>query len=282
MNRWRDLARSLPFPQVIATDLDGTLLQADGGVSARTAAAVSAYVERGGAFVMATARPPRWLDPVLHLVHDDGGVIIATNGGFVVDADSGAVVEAHGFEGAAVIGLLAALRRAFPAMNFAVETDEGIVRGPGFAVDPRDPSGVSADDLAAWLGGHPGVTVGKLLARCPGLDPRELHVRAEAIVGDDGHLAYSGAPGLLEVTAPGVTKAGALSRWCAERGLSPAAMWSFGAMPNDVPMLRLAATSYAVANAHPDVVAVASAVCPHHTDDGVAQVIEAAVAAYGG
>ncbi len=41
-------------------------------------------------------------------------------------------------------------------------------------------------------------------------------------------------------------------------------------MPNDLPMLEWAGTSYAVANAHPTVIAAADHVAPHHDDDGVA------------
>jgi hydroxymethylpyrimidine pyrophosphatase-like HAD family hydrolase len=48
---------------------------------------------------------------------------------------------------------------------------------------------------------------------------------------------------------------------------------AFGDMPNDLPMLRWAGTSYAVANAHPDVIAVADHVAPANYDDGVATVL---------
>jgi hydroxymethylpyrimidine pyrophosphatase-like HAD family hydrolase len=58
------------------------------------------------------------------------------------------------------------------------------------------------------------------------------------------------------------------------RGLSGADVWAFGDMPSDVPMLAWAGVSFAVANAHPDVVAAASRCCPSNADDGVASVLE--------
>ena len=46
-------------------------------------------------------------------------------------------------------------------------------------------------------------------------------------------------------------------------------------MPNDLPMLTWAGTSYAVANAHPSVLEVADRVAPANDDDGVAEVLSA-------
>jgi hydroxymethylpyrimidine pyrophosphatase-like HAD family hydrolase len=49
---------------------------------------------------------------------------------------------------------------------------------------------------------------------------------------------------------------------------------AFGDMPNDLPMIVWAGTSFAVANAHPEVRAAADQVCPTNDEDGVAQVLE--------
>ena len=50
-------------------------------------------------------------------------------------------------------------------------------------------------------------------------------------------------------------------------------MVAFGDMPNDLPMLTWAGTSYAVANAHPSVLEAADHVAPANDDDGVASVL---------
>ena len=50
-------------------------------------------------------------------------------------------------------------------------------------------------------------------------------------------------------------------------------VWAFGDMPNDLPMLGWAGVAYAVANAHPDVLAVADHVIPRNDDDGVARTL---------
>ena len=50
-------------------------------------------------------------------------------------------------------------------------------------------------------------------------------------------------------------------------------MIAFGDMPNDLPMLAWAGSSYAMADAHPTVVEAADHVAPGHDDDGVARVL---------
>jgi hydroxymethylpyrimidine pyrophosphatase-like HAD family hydrolase len=45
-------------------------------------------------------------------------------------------------------------------------------------------------------------------------------------------------------------------------------------MPNDLPMLAWAGTSYAVANAHPLVLAAVTHRTSRNDDDGVAQILE--------
>ena len=50
-------------------------------------------------------------------------------------------------------------------------------------------------------------------------------------------------------------------------------MIAFGDMPNDLPMLTWAGTSYAMADAHPTVREAADHVAPGHDEDGVAQVL---------
>jgi hydroxymethylpyrimidine pyrophosphatase-like HAD family hydrolase len=79
---------------------------------------------------------------------------------------------------------------------------------------------------------------------------------------------------MLEMSALGVTKATTLALLCAERGITAAEVVALGDMPNDLPMLAWAGTSYAMANAHPGVRAAAGHVAPANDDDGVAQVIE--------
>ena len=83
---------------------------------------------------------------------------------------------------------------------------------------------------------------------------------------------------LIEIAPLGVTKAFGLARQAERFGVDAADVVAFGDAPNDVPMLVWAGTSYAVANAHADVLAAATHRTASVSDDGVAQVLEALVA----
>ncbi|MHA6758571.1 HAD family hydrolase [Streptacidiphilus sp. PAMC 29251] len=88
------------------------------------------------------------------------------------------------------------------------------------------------------------------------------------------NVYHSNGHHLIEAVAPGVSKASALADLAARLGIDRAEAVAFGDMPNDLPMMAWAGTSYAVANAHPDVVAAVHHVIGGHDEDGVAAVLE--------
>ena len=74
-----------------------------------------------------------------------------------------------------------------------------------------------------------------------------------------------------------MTKGGALAALCDGSAVAADEVVAFGDMPNDLPMLTWAGTSYAVANAHDSVRAAADHVAPANTDDGVATTLAGVV-----
>ena len=93
-------------------------------------------------------------------------------------------------------------------------------------------------------------------------------------------MTHSSSVGLLEVGARGVTKAIGLAELAESHGITAAEVVAIGDMPNDIPMLEWAGTSYAVANAHPAAKAAAGAVVGRNEDDAVAIVIEELLGAH--
>ncbi|MEO6789576.1 MAG: HAD family hydrolase [Ornithinibacter sp.] len=260
-------------PSVIATDLDGTLLRSDGTVSPRTARALRRAEDAGLPVVFVTARPPRWID-VLREHVGSHGTVIAGNGAFVMDLVSGNVEE-HGFDGAALLTVARALRDVFPDVGLAVERRSGMIRELAFSSPHGEDSLAGTVSLLEHLDDLDEVPTGKLLAVVPARAGSDFLDAVSSAVGEQGIVAYSGVGHLAEISAPGVTKAAALERWCAGRGVGSAAVWAFGDMPNDLPMLTWAGVSFAMANGHPEVIATASHACPTNDEDGVAAVIEA-------
>ncbi|WP_399088307.1 HAD family hydrolase [Streptomyces sp. BBFR2] len=157
-------------------------------------------------------------------------------------------------------------------------TGPGPVAGPG-ATPPRTVStvpGASAPGVVA--GGIPttgaGQPVLKLLAHHDTLDPDAFLALARRTAGTLASFTRSSPTALLEISGLGVSKAGTLARCCAERGIAPEEVTAFGDMPNDMEMLAWAGASYAMANAHPDVLAVTTGRTASNNEDGVAAVIE--------
>ncbi|GAA3488364.1 Cof-type HAD-IIB family hydrolase [Streptomyces cremeus] len=262
--------------RLIATDLDGTLLRDDKSVSERTVAAMAAAEAAGIEVFFVTGRPARWMDVVSAHVHGHG-LAICANGAAVVDLHAGGeLIEVHPLERPDALATVAALRAAAPDTSFAVELTTGIHYEPDyppFQFDPAASIGTAEELLRAQNLG-PGTPVIKLLAHHPAMAPDDFLDLARAVVGTHGSVTRSSTTALLEISGPGVSKASTLARCCAERGILPEEVVAFGDMPNDIEMLAWAGRSYAMGNAHPAVLAVASGRTAPNEEDGVAAVIE--------
>lgn len=260
--------------RLVATDLDGTLLRADGTVSERTRRVLGWCRAAGIVVVLVTARPPQ----DLHLLARAAGVsglAICSNGAIVYDLDRDTILRHAPLRAEVARRLIAALRAAAPGVCFVLRYVEGWGWEPGYAeLDPAvrawHGSGGREGDALALCDVAP---VGKLIARHPHLPAAELLAVAREVVGEAAHATHSGAP-FVEISAAGVHKAWALERLCAELGVGPAEVVAFGDMPNDLPMLAWAGRGVAVANAHPDVLAAADAVTLSNEEDGVAVALE--------
>ncbi|KJS56643.1 HAD family hydrolase [Streptomyces rubellomurinus] len=264
-----------PAPRLIATDLDGTLLCAGGTVSDRTAAALAAAEAAGVQVVFVTGRPPRWMQQVSP--HIGGhGVAICSNGGAVVDVRRGELLESFPLAAGTALAVVDVLRAKLPGTAFAFEYPAGFAREPEYAVpmwgeETDHPIG-SAEELLGPDGRVRGLF--KLLAKHPDLDPDVLLDEARAAAGHLAEITRSAPIPLLEISAPGVTKASTLARWCAGHGIDRSEVVAFGDMPNDLEMLAWAGTAYAVANAHPEVLAAVARHTVSNDQDGVAAVLE--------
>lgn len=264
--------------RLVATDLDGTLLRPDGTVSARIAAALADADAAGLDVVFVTARPHRWLTELV--AHVGGhGVAICANGASVVDVAGLQVREQYGMDRARVAAVAARLRSAWGAahVHLAVESAEGFASERGFTSEHEAPAGSpTADRIEDVL---PATTL-KLLLRATGrtADADRFVAEAQQVVGDLAHVSSSAAGALGEIAAPGVTKAATLARWARARGIARSQVWAVGDAPNDLPMLHWAGRAFAVANAHPAVRAAVSRTLPSNGDDGVALLLEEAVA----
>ncbi|MFH8533698.1 HAD family hydrolase [Streptomyces tendae] len=266
-------------PRLIATDLDGTLLRDDKSVSPRTVAALAAAEKAGIEVFFVTGRPARWMDVVSAHVHGHG-LAICGNGAAVVDLHGGPgkhrFVKVRELPQENALDAVRLLREAAPGTVYAVEQTYGFHQEPAYPkLHMEVPDDLlPAEEILAPGGRAAAEPVLKILAFHPELDPDGFLTLARLAIGDRANVTRSSPSALLEISGPDVSKASTLALCCAERGISHEEVVAFGDMPNDVEMLTWAGQSYAMGNAHPDVVAAASGRTVANNDDGVAVVVE--------
>lgn len=254
------------LPAIVATDLDGTLLRPDLSVSRFTRRVLQQLEDHGVQIIFVTARPPRWMAP-LEQIAPAHGRAIRLNGALMWNFTTHTATRIRGFTHGEVQRIVTDLREAIPGIALGAERHTGVVFDPHFV--SQHPHGPHT--RWAFIETMVDVPVGKLLAQAPHLDDTTFFTQVHNVLDDRALLAFSGAGGLAEMTAPGVTKAAALAQWAADHNVPASQVIAFGDMPNDLPMLTWAGTGIAVANAHPDVLHHADGHALAHHDDGVAR-----------
>jgi Cof subfamily protein (haloacid dehalogenase superfamily) len=260
------------IPKLVATDLDGTLVRSDNTVSAYTQEVLSQLDEGGVPVVFVTGRPLRWAEDVFDHVGGHGLAVIS-NGALVWDVAKREAVLTRTIDPVVGVEVCELIRAAVPGSAFAVETLDGISLEPDFRERHPVPEGTRRGAIAELLTDGWAEPALKILARHEELGYQEFWDRAAAAIGDRAVITWSSTSSLLEISAAGVTKATTLAVLCEDLGIAPDEVIAFGDMPNDLAMLAWAGTSYAMADAHPTVVAAAAHLAPGHDDDGVARVL---------
>ena len=264
-------------PRLVASDVDGTLLDEHEKVTERTRRAVIAMVGDGTPFVLATGRPPRWISPVVEQL-GYAPMCVCANGAVIYDSGTDRILDARTLSAETLHWLAELAYTALPGCGLAAE------RVGETAHDAATPQFVSSPGYEhAWLNPDNtevsqsevlNIPAVKLLIRLAGASSGEMAATLAPLVGDRADLTYSTDNGLIELAAPGVTKASGLLVVADRLQVDAADIATFGDMPNDVPMLEMAGLGVAMGNAHPAAIAAADEVTTTNADDGVARVLE--------
>jgi hydroxymethylpyrimidine pyrophosphatase-like HAD family hydrolase len=182
-------------------------------------------------------------------------------------------MHVSGFDLTTAVDIVEALRRSNSGYAFALATDRGFVHEHGFAElmpaavhdDPVDDvltvGGSTAFKLLVFHTDRPLAT---LLDEIP---PLIEHLDTDFTVRHMGAEAAEIGPGADDKRAG--------LRWlCEHLGVDPAHVIAVGDEQNDLSMLEWAGRGIAVANADPQVRAVADEVIGSNDDDGVARFLE--------
>jgi hydroxymethylpyrimidine pyrophosphatase-like HAD family hydrolase len=270
---------SHPPVQLVAVDLDGTVVRPDRIVSPRVRRALAACAARRIPVVVATAR--RWIRT--HALLDDLGLdghCIVAGGGAVRRIPGGHVELAAVLPRAVVAGAVTAMlsHRLQPMVG----AQHGEVQLAGDA--RRDTPAVArylargatrrvADaELAAWpatrvLAMGAAAAVHAAARACTGLGARILV--QDAIFTHD-----AGGERVLELHVMSRDKGGALRALCTQLGIPVAATMAIGDAPTDLPMLQVAGLPVVMGQAEPGMKRHGWTVAPPVTEDGAAWAIE--------
>ncbi|MCX4916344.1 HAD family hydrolase [Streptomyces sp. NPDC060011] len=256
---------------LIATDLDGTLLRGDDTLSDRSRAALAKVTASGAQHLVVTGRPAPRVRPLL----DDlggAGLAVCGQGAQLYDAGTDRLLWSVTLDRELAETALGKIEAEVGLLYAAVDQDgvDGLTLiEPGYVMPHPTLPAVRVrrrDDLWAQ-------PISKVLLRHPTMSDDELASAARGVVGSLATVTMSG-PGTVELQPCGVTKATGLALAATHLGLTPSATLAFGDMPNDIPMFDWAAHGVAMANAHPELKAVADEVTLSNEDDGIAVVLE--------
>jgi Cof subfamily protein (haloacid dehalogenase superfamily) len=256
---------------LVASDVDGTLLDPVDRVTPRTLAVLRRAAAAGVPLVLVTGRPPRWIPPVVAQI-GVAGLAVCANGAVVYDAATDRVISARTLDPVTLADLAAVVAVVLPQAGLAVELVHPV---PSFVAEPSYRHAWVGSDHEirprAELVTRPAV---KMLVRDPRMRSEEIVAALAPAVGSAVDLTFSHPGGLVEIAAPGVTKAVGLAEVAAVVGVAAPDIVAFGDMPNDLEMLRWAGHGVAMGNAHPALKDVADEVTATNAEDGLALVLE--------
>jgi len=276
-------------PSLIASDVDGTLLDDQNRVSPATVETITDAARAGVDLVLATGRPPRWIAQVTDqlAVPEDlvelrpGGSLVryavCANGAIIYDVENDRILSAAELDVPRLRKLIEIVETTLPQAGLAAEragasahdaATRPFVATAGYEHAWLNPDHEVVDDVD--LADAPAV---KLLARAPQMRSEDMAQLLIPVVGDLAEVTFSTSNGLIELAVPDTHKASGLVRLAELTGLPTDAVVAFGDMPNDVEMLRWASHGVAMAHGHPDAIAAADEVAPTNNDDGVAHVL---------
>ncbi|MDX2593640.1 MULTISPECIES: HAD family hydrolase [Streptomyces] len=260
-----------PAYALIATDLDGTLLRADDTVSDRSLAALERVARAGARHLVVTGRPAPRVRPLLDTLGCTG-LAVCGQGAQVYDAGADRMLWSVRLDRELAETALGKIEAEVGQVYAAVDQDgvDGLTLiEPGYLMPHPTLPAVRVgrrDDL--WR-----EPISKVLLRHQTLSDDALASIARSAVGSLATVTMSG-PGTVELQPCGVTKATGLALAADRLGLAADRALAFGDMPNDIPMFDWAGRGVAMANAHPELKAVADEVTTSNEDDGIAVVLE--------
>src|SRR4051812_39633887 len=262
-------------PQVVALDIDGTLLKWITGQGATLEEiepavydAVNRAYDAGAHVVLASGRSPHGMTRVADLLDlprdgDDRLWIVASNGSVILRYPPVDVVHEETFDARDAVR---AILERHPSALVAVEE-----RGVGYRLNDHFPPGELTGDMIVTpveeLVAQP---VSRVIIRDPSSTADDF-VALGRDLGLHGTSYVVGWTAWLDLAPVGVSKASGLSHVVDQLGLEPSDVLAIGDGRNDVEMLSWAGRGVAMGHAPDEVKEMADAVTGTVDEDGAAE-----------
>lgn len=253
----------------IVTDLDDTLLDGSGQLSAYTIEVMAKVKRRGIRLIPCSGRTHASMYPFLAKL-DTGLPYIGGNGSEIVGADH-RLIEQLTLDVELAREICAFLEQN--GLYVQVYTDEAFYYSAECDIARRykqssGMKGVAVGDVCAFLS----FATPKVLSVGEPEDVLRLMPLANERFLGRATFTMS-KPYFLEAEPPGATKGEALLRLADRIGIVPERTVAFGDSLNDRSLLAFTPNSVAMANAIPELRAAAAYVCRPNTEDGVARFV---------
>ena len=265
--------------QLLVTDLDGTLVDADHNtVSAANRAALRAVRQTGARIAIATGRTHSISANVLAQIECDYAVL--SNGAAILDLASGACIYQDEIPHELAMRVYAQLAADESVFSFFCEGTVYMEERRRALFHSAIGNELFSDRLLTGMTFVPELPAAIAGRNIEKIDINCLSSAERAVLSGKlqkiHEFTFSNSFGKnIEINAAGVTKGTALRQLCDMLKIAHGDVMAFGDSDNDIDMLRWAGHSYAMENAAPEIQAAAKHRAPPNTQSGVAQAIEA-------
>lgn len=258
-----------PFPELLALDIDDTIVTHLGSVNELVVEAVGRATDAGINVVLSTGRTISTTAPIARALGLDGWAV-CSNGALLARVEPETIVETVTFDPRSILDRLVTL---LPDAVYAVEDTHGVFHAT--RIFGAGSLGLSLREVPfEHLLTEPVV---RLVVRSDehvetGFGEIVEQMGLHTVIFGVGDTAW------MDIGPTGVSKATMLAKLCTRLDVNPARTVAVGDSWNDIDMLAWAGTGVAMGSAPRAVTNVADAMTDATPGDGVAEVIDALLA----